>query len=98
MDDKLARNLAELGVEGSIGFSIKAKNNEVNIAIHEAFKEFCKYETDNNYTLGIKLLLDNWEQSNKLLYIIERIAQLEQEISQLKQKPKQKEIEENEAF
>lgn len=47
--------------EGYIRFNIKAEDTEENQQTHDAFKEFCKVETDNNYTLGLRKLLEYYQ-------------------------------------
>lgn len=101
MTDKIAENLREADFEGHIGFSIKAENNDVNQVVHDGFKEFCKYETQDNYTLGLKLLLETWEQFYKLTSIIDAVKELEVRLEALenpKKKEEKKDDDENEVF
>lgn len=51
--------------KGYIRFSIRADDTIENKQVHEAFKEFCKVETDNNYTLGIRKLLEYYQEDYK---------------------------------
>lgn len=74
------RNIAP----GTIGFNIKAKDTEQNQAVHSGFREFCKSETDNNYTLGIQKLLEFYESDFKYSILYENIRQLQVAIDDLK--------------
>ena len=87
MDDKIEESLRELGVDGFIRFSIKAHNTEENMAVHNAFKEFCKVESDNNYTLGAKKLLEYYQTDYKFEMIVEKLQELEARIEQVEGKP-----------
>jgi hypothetical protein len=93
VDDMIESSLRDLGVDGFIRFSIKAHNTEENMAVHNAFREFCKVETDNNYTLGIKKLLENYSQDTKFDILYEMIQELEMKVDD--KKSKEKENEEN---
>ena len=52
--------------DGSIRFSIRADDTEENQKVHDAFKEFCKVETDNNYTQGLRKLLEYYQGDFKI--------------------------------
>jgi len=52
--------------KGTIRFSIKAEDTLENLQVHCAFKNFCQVETDNNYTLGIRKLLEYYEADAKV--------------------------------
>lgn len=78
---------------GFTRFSIKADDTVENAAVHAAFKEFCKVECDNNYTMGLKLLLRNYEEDGKLEMLYQKVIALENELEELKKsgKPEEKE-------
>jgi hypothetical protein len=77
MIDKIETNMAADGLrdiaEGTVRFGIKAKDTLENIQIHSAFKEFCRIETDNNYTQGIKKLLEYYQADFKYEMIFEKL-------------------------
>ena len=92
------RNIAN----GFIRFSIKADDTEENQKVHEAFKEFCKIECDNNYTLGLRKLLEYIEEDAKyasmqmnIESINSRVSDIETKISQPKE---EKEKEDGDVF
>ena len=97
-------NLRDLA-EGTIGFNIKAKDTEQNQAIHDAFREFCKIESDNNYTLGISKLLEYYQSDFKYEMLYESLNELKVLVDDLKssvvtlqQKPKSEDNEEGDMF
>lgn len=85
------RELRKLPVEeGFIRFSIKAKDTDENKRIHEMFREFCKSEADDNYTLGLKILIEYFSQDFKFESLHLMIEELRSEIDAMKEKPKPK--------
>jgi hypothetical protein len=52
--------------ENKTGFTIRADDTQENKNVHKAFKDFCKAETDNNYTLGLRKLLEYYQGDFKL--------------------------------
>lgn len=84
------KELRELAWEGHIGFTVKAKDNDINQGTHEKFKFFCKENSEGNYTLGLKILLDMVEQDYKYLTLYEDIIELRDEVEQLKEVKKEK--------
>lgn len=76
-------NLRDLA-DGSIKFSIKARDTDENVAVHAAFKEFCKVECDDNYTAGLRKLLEYYQDDAKYESLWQNIAFLKQEIDELK--------------
>jgi hypothetical protein len=84
--------------KGYIRFSIKADDTEENQAVHDSFKDFCKTETDNNYTLGLKKLLETYSGDTKFDILYQEIQVLKEDIAKLKEKPKEKEEDELEMF
>ena len=85
----LNSGIREMNVEGTIRFSIKTFDTEENEAIHSGFKEFCKIECDNNYTLGLKRLLEHYEHQNHIEALWSSIAELDAKIEN--NKPKEEE-------
>jgi hypothetical protein len=97
-------NLRQLA-DGYIRFGIQAKDTEENQKIHESFKEFCKIETDNNYTQGIRKLLEYYQNDFKYELLFEKLsnqevllANLQASISELKSPAPKKEEKEIEMF
>jgi len=88
-------NLDKLGVQGYIRFSIKADDTPENTSVHDAFKEFCKAETDNNYTQGIRKLLEYYQSDFKYEAIWEAIKEIQNDIQMLKQETKKEVVEDN---
>jgi len=83
---------------GFIGFSIKARDTESNQAVHDAFREFCKVETDKNYTLGIAKLLEYYQGDYKYEMIHDALKEVRVLIDDLREsvvavsaKPEEKE-------
>lgn len=87
MDRAVADGLrASFGEEGIIRFSIRAKNTEQNAQIHAAFREFCKNETNDDYTLGLKVLLQYYQDDYKYATLRDLIMTLKMEIDELRAK------------
>jgi len=57
---------------GTVRFSIKAEDTKENESVHTAFKEFCKVETDNNYTQGLRKLLEYYQNDFKYEMLFDR--------------------------
>lgn len=90
--------LDRLKVEGYTGFSIKDYDTEENRAVHKAFWEFCRVETNNNYTQGIRKLLEYYQNDAKYVALWDEIQALRAELEQLKgslKKPAKEEQEED---
>ena len=43
--------------------TIKCKRNDQNEEVIDSFKKFCELETDNDYTQGLKRLLEHYQAS-----------------------------------
>ena len=71
--------------EYHVWFTIKADRTDANEAVHEGFKEFCKLETDNNFTQGLRKLLEFYQEDGKYMLIAEKIQMLEYRLAQLEQ-------------
>ena len=52
-------DMSGLGVNGFIGFSVKAKDNKANREVHEGFMTLAEDEFSGDYTATLKFLLDN---------------------------------------
>lgn len=78
--------MSELNIPGFIRFSIKAKDTPENESVHKAFKEFCKVEVDDNYTLGLRKLLEFYQGDFKFEMLHQDIADLQIQVEELRQK------------
>lgn len=80
--------LKEHGVDGKIGFSIKADDTVENQEIHKMFQVYCLHKTRNDYTQGLKLLLQRSYELEEFEYseLIEKVEQLETRIAVLEAK------------
>lgn len=87
-----------VGEEGSIGLFIKSKNTEFNAQIHNAFREFCKVECDDDYTQGLKTLLNAYQADFKYELLAEQITSLQAQIDELRQHIEQPKEQERGAF
>lgn len=76
-------DLTGIADKGYIRFSIKAEDNEQNQKVHAAFKEFCSAECDNNYTLGIRKLLEAYEEDAHFAMLWEEFSFLKSTIEGL---------------
>jgi len=81
--------LRSVSDEGYIRFSIKAYDTIENKAVHTAFKQFSKIECDDNYTQGLRKLLEYFEGDFKYAMLSERINVLETKIEELKKQPEE---------
>jgi len=77
-------NLDKLKVEGYTGFSIKDYDTEENKAVHKAFWEMCRIETNNNYTQGLRKLIEYYQSDAKYVALWEAIQELKKELDTLK--------------
>jgi hypothetical protein len=69
--------LRKVAWEGHIGFTVKAKDTDQNLEVHNRFREFCKENCEGNYTLGLKQLLE-------IVSLFELIMELTDEVELLK--------------
>lgn len=97
MED-VTEGLRDMGVTGFIRFTIRAQDNEANRKVHEAFKAFCEAECDNNYTFGIRRLLEEYESDAKFEALWEHMSQLQVRIDELENKIAQPKKAVKEAF
>lgn len=75
MTDKIETDNVSLRdiADGFVKFTIKARDTEENKLIHDAFKEFCKQEMDDNYTQGLKKLIEYYQSDFKYELIADKI-------------------------
>lgn len=67
-----------------VWFTIKADRTKENESVQKGFKDFCKTETDNNYTQGLRKLLEFYEEDWKYESLHKRIENLEEEVAQVR--------------
>jgi len=82
--------------QGYIRFSIKTEDTEENNVVHNAFKEFCRVETNNDYTMGIRKLLEYYQGDFKYEILYNSIQGIQVELDELKESLKKPTKEENE--
>lgn len=92
MED-VTEGFREMGTPGFIRFTIRAQDNESNRKVHEAFKTFCELECDNNYTFGIRKLLEEYEADAKFEALWEQMSMLQARVDELENKIAQKKSE-----
>ena len=78
------RNL--LGENGFIYLGVKARNTERNQATLDAFRLFCKEEADNDYTLGLRILLKGFEEDFKYAAVRDLVMENKVQIDELRNK------------
>jgi hypothetical protein len=82
MNDE-ARNEMRKSWTGYVGLTIKARDTEENQAVLDMFREYCQVETQDNYTQGLRRLLENTKQSYLIEELYARVAHLEAEMEAL---------------
>ncbi len=105
VDKEVKTDVGDIGLRevapGHVRFSIKAEDTLENLQVHSAFKEFCRIETDNNYTLGLKKLLEYYQGDFKLELLYNKMEELNMTLNavqgsvvELQKKPQEDEDEE----
>jgi hypothetical protein len=64
----------------TINFSI----TKCPMKVFKRFSEFCKKDTNDNYSFGLKMLLDARESNIKEVILYEQYMQLKDEVEQIK--------------
>ena len=109
MEDEIKTEVKDMNLrdiaQGYIRFSIKAEDTLENLQTHSAFKEFCRIETDNNYTLGIRKLMEYYQGDFKIEMLYNKIeetnillADLRSSVISLSSETKEEKDEESDAF
>ena len=91
-------NVRELSDEGKIWFTIRANDTEQNSLIHKGFKEYCKVECNNDYTQGLKRLLELADGESKFEILYAKVVELEERINSLENKGEKEEEPNNGTF
>lgn len=86
-------NIRDLSEEGKIWFTIRANDTEQNSTIHKAYKDYCKTECNNDYTMGLKRLLELSDGEAKFEMLYDTLVELQSRVAEL-EKPKKEEKEE----
>lgn len=55
--------------------------------VYEEFVMFCQSETNDNYSMGLKMLIELYKTNAKENHIFNKLEELESEIEQLKKQP-----------
>ena len=93
------KELTEMTGTGYISFKIKYNNTEHNRLTHDAFKDFAKTVTDNNYLLALKVLLETYADDYRYEILDEKIRQLEAQLVEIQSaKVEKKEEKQNGKF
>lgn len=66
--------------DGFTGLTIKAKDTKENEDVHIMFKDFCKEQTKDDYTLGLKVLLEYFIADGKYTAIWKAINRIEEKL------------------
>lgn len=82
--------------DGKIWFTIRANNTPENKAVHDSFKLFSKIECDNNFTQGLRALLEYRQSDYKYESLYALHQQLKQEVAELRSKIEPKKVEKKE--
>lgn len=77
-------DLKNLSDEGFIKFTIRAEDNEYNESIHKAFRDFCYHQTRNDYTKGLKFLLEQYDVMRQIGMLWGAIDVIEGRLDKLK--------------
>ena len=84
MSDDL-KSLRELTNNGFVGLSIKAKDNDFNVETLDSFRLFCKDYTENNYTLGLSLLLAYYDERTTYSLLYNELEELKSKFAELEE-------------
>ena len=87
--------LRNMGVDGFIGFSVKAKDTESNRATIKSFLEFAKVECDDNYTIAIRKLIEGNQRDYLFEVLSAKILELENKLNEVKGVKKEKDDKKN---
>ena len=77
---------------------IKSEPTPENKHIYDTFRNFCKLETKNDYTLGLKRLLEHKQLDWKEAMMYDLIRNLEERLARLEAQPVKENKKEEEAF
>ena len=80
--------LRDLTDNGFIRFSIKAKDTVENEEVHSQFRTFCKVECDDDYTLGLRTLMNYYSDRGMFEAMWDNLKELEARIVELEVKDK----------
>jgi hypothetical protein len=98
MVDMELEDMQKFGVSGFIRFGVKAVDNELNREVHEAFRSFCRIECENDYTQGLKLLLERSGFLDIFGGLEARISVLEAKLDEKSKEVSKEEVEDGGTF
>lgn len=91
-------DMSGLGVNGFIGFSVKAKDNDENRAVHEWFTGLAEASFSGDYTATLRFLKDSVEVNAKeealfvqMNELHSRLGKLDAQLKELKSVPSKQE-------
>lgn len=64
-----------------VAITIKADYTPEALAVHNAFREFCQAETQDNYTQGLRRLLENTEKQFMIELLSQKVLELESKLN-----------------
>lgn len=79
-------DMSGLGVNGYVGFSVKAKDNEVNREVHGWFTDLSEKSFSGDYTATLSFLKDSVEVNVKEEALFAQINDLRQKVLELEQR------------
>lgn len=71
---------------GTISLFIRAKDTIDNAGVHAAFRAFCESEAKNDYTHGMRLLLQNLDYVHSMNALWSRFDEIEERLIALENK------------
>jgi len=77
-------------------FNVKFNTTESNVEAFKEFKEFCKKNTDNNYLLGIRKLLEFYKADYKYQSLYDLIEELQVKTNQIEHELKKEDYDKKE--
>ena len=73
-------DMSGLGVNGFVGFSVKAKDNEANRAVHEWFTGLAETNFSGDYTATLRFLKDSVEVDAKEEALFVQLSELNRRV------------------
>lgn len=92
-------DLRPLSDNGFIRFTIKAPDTKDNEFIHGSFKQFCRDNAKDDYTFGLRLLLENLDYVHSINSLWDKLEDLSVRVSALEKPPEpSKEVDSSKGF
>ena len=86
-DDKVETGMdivKKMGVNGYVGFSVKAPDTAHNRTVVSAFLDMAKTECSDNYLLAIKKLLECYAADYQYELLYDKVVELESKLEEAK--------------